>query len=225
MTGAKLVGVNVGVLGTGVVGRSIATRLVELGHAVALGTRDTTKPAAREWLAKVGTARGSRLCTFAEAAAHGALLVNATSGAGSIAALKLAGDRNLYDKVLVDVANPVDLSPGMPPSLSVVNTDSLAEQIQRSFPNVNVVKCLNTVGVDVMTHPERLPEDTTMFVAGNDAEAKATAADLLRSFGWRSILDLGRIEAARGMEMYQLMWLSLVSAQGTANFNIKIVRR
>jgi predicted dinucleotide-binding enzyme len=225
VAGARLVGVNVGVLGTGVVGRSIATRLVELGHVVALGTRDTTNPRAREWLDKVGTTRGSRIGTFAQAAAHGALLVNATLGAGSIAALKLAGDRNLHDKVLVDVANPVDLSQGMPPSLSVVNTDSLAEQIQRSFPDVKVVKCLNTVNVTVMTHPTRLPEDTTMFVAGNDAEAKATVADLLRSFGWRSILDLGGIEAARGMEMYLMLWLSLASAQGTATFNVKIVRR
>jgi predicted dinucleotide-binding enzyme len=127
--------------------------------------------------------------------------------------------------VLVDVANPIDLSHGMPPSLSVVNTDSLAEQIQRTFPDLKVVKCLNTVNVAVMTHPERLGEDTTMFVAGNDAEAKATVADLLRSFGWRSILDLGGIEAARGMEMYLMLWLSLASAQGTAAFNVKIVRR
>lgn len=215
---------NVGVLGTGIVGRSIATRLVELGHVVTLGTRDAANPVAHDWLAKVGTARGARVGTFAEAAAHGALLVNATSGAASIAALKLAGERNLHGKVLLDVANPLDFSQGTPPSLSVVNTDSLAEQIQRTFPDVKVVKSLNTVNVDVMIHPERLREDTTMFVAGHDAEAKATAADLLRSFGWRSILDLGGIEAARGMEMYLSLWLSLASAQGTAAFNVKIVR-
>jgi len=215
---------NIGVLGTGVVGRAIATRLVELGHSVALGTRDAANPIAQEWLATVGTARGARVGTFAEAAGHAALVVNATAGAASIAALRLAGDRNLHGKVLVDIANPLDFSHGMPPSLSVVNTDSLAEQIQRSFPDVKVVKTLNTVNVNVMVHPERLPEDTTMFVAGDDAEAKATVADLLRAFGWRSIIDVGGIETARGLEMYLPLWVSLVSAQGTPAFNIKVVR-
>ncbi|HEX6873939.1 MAG TPA: NAD(P)-binding domain-containing protein [Micromonosporaceae bacterium] len=224
MPTVTLDGMNIGVLGTGVVGRSIATRLVELGHAVALGTRDVTNPAAQQWVASVGTARGARVSTFAEAAAHGALVVNATSGAASIAALKLAGDRNLHGKVLIDVANPLDFSAGLPPLLSVVNTDSLGEQIQRSFPDVKVVKTLNTVNVEVMIHPARLPEEHTMFVAGEDAEAKATAADLLRSFGWRSILDLGGIEAARGMEMYLMLWLSLRAAQGTAAFNLRLVR-
>jgi predicted dinucleotide-binding enzyme len=215
---------NVGVLGTGIVGRSIATRLVELGHVVALGTRDASNPTAQDWLATVGTARGARVGTFAEVAGHGVLLVNATSGAASIAALKHAGDRNLQGKVLVDVANPVEESPGTPLSLSVVNTDSLGEQIQRSFPEVKVVKTLNTVTADVMIHPDRLPEDTTMFVAGNDAEAKATVADLLRSFGWRTILDLGGIEASRGLEMYASLWSALMAAQGTAAFNIRVVR-
>jgi predicted dinucleotide-binding enzyme len=215
---------NIGVLGTGPVGRSVATRLVELGHAVVMGTRDTAKPNAQAWLASVGTARGARVGSFAESAAHGALVVNATAGEASLGALLQAGERNLRGKVLVDTANPLDFSHGMPPSLSVVNTDSLGEQIQRAFPDVNVVKSLNTVNADVMTHPQRLPGDHTIFVAGNDAEAKATVADLLRSFGWRSILDLGGIEASRGLEMYLALWLALMSAQGSAAFNIKIVR-
>ena len=89
---------------------------------------------------------------------------------------------------------------------------------------MRVVKTLNTVNADVMVHPDALPEETTMFVAGNDPEAKATAADLLRSFGWRSILDLGGIEAARGMEMYLPLWVSLMSAQATSLFNVRVVR-
>jgi 8-hydroxy-5-deazaflavin:NADPH oxidoreductase len=217
-------GMNIGVLGTGIVGRTVGSRLVELGHTVAMGSRDADNPAAQEWLSAVGTARGARVGTFAEAAAHGALVLNATSGAASIAALKLAGDRNLHGKVLLDVANPLDFSHGMPPSLSVSNTDSLGEQIQRSFPDVKVVKTLNTVTADVMVHPERLPEETTMFVSGNDAEAKATAADLLRSFGWKSIVDLGGIESARGQEMYLPLWVSLMGAQSTPNFNVRLVR-
>jgi len=215
---------NIGVLGTGVVGRSLATRLVELGHTVALGTRDGTNPVAHQWLALVGTARGARVGTFAEAAAHGAMVVNATSGASSIAALRLAGERHLYGKVLVDVANPIVSEPGLGTVLSVVNDDSLGEQIQRSFPGVKVVKTLNTVNVDVMIHPGRLAEETTMFVAGDDAEAKATVADLLRSFGWRSILDLGGIAASRGLEMYLPLWLALATATGTATFNLRLVR-
>ncbi len=215
---------NIAVFGTGAVGRTLGARLVELGHSVVLGTRDPARPAAQEWLAAVGTARGARVDTYAGAAAHGDVVVNATSGAGSIAAMKLAGERNLSGKVLLDVANPLDASPGLPVSLSVVNTDSLAEQLQRSFPDVRVVKSLNTVNCELMAHPRRLGEDHTMFVAGNDAEAKATVADLLRSFGWRSILDIGGIEAARGMEMYLPLWSSLMAAQGTISFNIKVVR-
>ena len=214
---------NIGVLGTGVVGRTLAQRLVELGHSVCLGSRSADSEAGQEWLATVGTARGASVGTFADAAGHGALLVNATSGGASIAALRLAGERNLRGKVLVDVANPLDFSSGAL-QLTVVNTDSLAEQIQRTFPDLQVVKTLNVVNADVMVHPERLPEETTMFVAGNDPEAKATAADLLRSFGWRSILDLGGIEAARGMEMYLPLWVSLMSAQATSLFNVRVVR-
>jgi predicted dinucleotide-binding enzyme len=216
--------VKIGVFGTGSAGRTIATRLVELGHEVVLGTRDVTNPSAQDWLARVGTARGARIGTFADSAAHGEVIINATSGEGTIAALRLAGERHLNGKVLIDVANALDHSSGFPPSLSVVNTDSLAEQIQRSFPEVRVVKTLNTVNADVMVHPDVLPEETTMFVAGNDPEAKASAADLLRGFGWRSILDLGGIEAARGMEMFLPLWVSLMSVQGTSAFNIRIVR-
>ena len=214
---------NIGVLGTGIVARTLGRRLVELGHSVALGSRDANHPAATEWLATVGTARGSRAGTFADAATHGAVLINATSGAGSIAAIRSAGERNLHGKVLLDVSNPLDFSSGEL-HLSVVNTDSLAEQIQRSFPDVRVVKTLNTVNAEVMVHPERLPEETSMFVAGDDPEAKATAADLLRSLGWRSILDLGGITAARGMEMYLVLWLSIMQTQQGAMFNVKVVR-
>ena len=214
---------NIAVLGTGVVGRTLGQRLVELGHSVALGSRDPDHPAAAEWLAKVGTARGARTGTFADAAAHGALLINATAGSASIEALRLAGEKNLHGKVLVDVSNPLDWSTGEL-KLTVVNTDSLAEQIQRTFPDSHVVKTLNIVTADVMVHPNQLPEETTMLVAGDDPEAKATATDLLRSFGWRSILDLGGIKAARGMEMYLPLWVSLMQAQSTAIFNGRIVR-
>lgn len=218
----------IGLLGTGMVGRAVATRLVELGHDVMMGTRDRAK--ADDWVASIGRAggvdplEGARSGSFAEAAAHGDVLVNATSGLGSLTALRQAGVEQLRGKVLIDIANPLDFSHGMPPTLSVVNTDSLGEQIQREFPDARVVKTLNTVNADVMVRPDLLPEAHTMFVAGNDGAAKATVTDLLRSFGWQSIVDLGDIAAARGMEMYLPLWLSLMGAQGTVAFNIKVVR-
>lgn len=131
----------IGVLGSGMVGKTIGTKLIELGHDVMMGTRDSGK--LREWLAKVGNK--ARVGSFAEAAAHGEVVFNCTSGTGSIEALKMASEKNLNGKVLVDVSNPLDFSKGMPPTLSVCNTESLAEQIQRAFPGARVVKTLNTV--------------------------------------------------------------------------------
>jgi predicted dinucleotide-binding enzyme len=215
---------NIGVLGTGMVGRALATRLIEVGHAVAMGTRDGGSSAAADWLASVGRTRNARVATFAEAAAFGALVVNATSGSHSMEALRQAGERNLHGKVLLDVANPMAHTEAGPMTLTVANNDSLAEQIQRAFPETRVVKSLNTVNAEVMVHPGRLGDEHTAFVAGDDAEAKATVADLLRSFGWRSILDLGGIEHARGMEMYLSLWVSVAQALGTSALNVRIVR-
>jgi predicted dinucleotide-binding enzyme len=214
---------NIGVLGSGMVGRALATRLVEVGHAVAMGSREAGSPPAAEWLASVGRSRSARLGTFAEAAAFGALVINATSGDHSLEALSLVGDRHLHGKVLLDVANPIAPTESGPLTLTVANTDSLAEQIQRAFPQARVVKALNTVNAEVMVHPARLGEEHTAFVAGDDAEAKATVADLLRSFGWKSILDLGGIEAARGMEMYLALWVAVARATGTSALNVRIV--
>jgi predicted dinucleotide-binding enzyme len=207
---------NVTVFGSGPVGRSFATRLAELTHTVAMGSRDPANPEAADWLASVGAHRGARVVDLAEAAAHGALLVNATAGDASLAALSLCRRRDLHGKVLLDLANP-------DPS-DDTGGESLAERIQDEFPDLNVVKALNMVSPDVMIHPDRLPEDTTALVAGDDPEAKATVADLLRSFGWRSILDLGGIRAARGMELYRLLWSALAEAQGTDAFNLRLVR-
>ena len=204
----------IGVLGTGMVGQHLAARLAELGHEVTIGTRDPTQGKA--------SATPVRVVAFAQSAGAAELVINATAGSASLAALELAGAANLRGKVLLDLANPLDFSTGQL-RLTVVNTDSLGESIQRAYPDARVVKALNMVNLDVMTHPDRLAEETSTFVAGDDGEAKASVADLLRSFGWRSIVDLGGISAARGMEMYLPLWLSLMSAQGTPQFNIKIV--
>ncbi len=212
----------IGVLGTGAVGRTIATKLVELGHDVTMGSRSAKSEGLREWLAEAGDTAGGG--TFAEAASGAELVFNCTAGEASLAALAAAGEGSLDGKVLVDVANPLDFGGGMPPKLTVCNDDSLGEQIQAAFPRARVVKALNTVNAQVMTDPGRLPEGHNIFVCGNDEEAKATVAELLQSFGWprEAIVDLGEIGAARGTEMYLPLWLRLMGALGTAEFNIQV---
>ena len=225
----------IAVLGTGMVGRALAGRLAELGHDVVVGTRDPQETLARSEPDAMGTPPyaqwqqdhpGVRLVGFAEAGVHGELVVNATAGAGSLAALETAGADNLAGKVLVDVANPLDFSHGMPPILSVANTDSLAEQIQRAFPGARVVKTLNTMNAWVMVDPTRVPGRHHVFVAGDDDAAKETVSGLLHEFGWpeEAIVDLGGIRAARGTEMYLPLWLSLWGALGSGDFNIAVVQ-
>jgi predicted dinucleotide-binding enzyme len=214
----------VGVLGTGTVGRTLASKLAELGHEVTMGSREAGNEAAAEWAAAAGDAAAHG--TFADAAAAGELVVNATAGTASLDALAAAGAENLAGKVLVDVANPLDFSAGFPPSLSVSGDDSLAEQIQRAHPDARVVKALNTMNAQVMVDPARVPGDHHVFICGDDEEAKQQVRALLETFGWPegSIVDLGDIGAARGSEAYVLFWLRLYGAFGTGDFNIKVVR-
>jgi predicted dinucleotide-binding enzyme len=210
----------IAVLGTGIVGRTIATKLVELGHHVRMGSRRADHPGANEW-AKLAGGKAS-VGTFAEAAAFGELVWNCTSGGNSLAALEAAGADNLAGKVLVDVANPLDFSKGMPPTLTIVNDDSLGEAIARTFPQAKVVKTLNTMNCQVMVDPGRVPGDHDVFVCGEDAPAKAKVVELLRSFGWKKPIDLGGISAARGTEMWLLLWVRLFGALGTADFNLHL---
>ena len=199
----------IGVLGTGVVGTTIATKLRELGHDVLIGSRSA----------------GDDAVPFAEAAAHGELVFNCTAGVASLEALQAAGDENLNGKILVDVANPLDFSQGMPPTLTVCNDDSLGEQIQRAFPEAKVVKALNTMNAQVMVEPDRVPGEHDVFMCGNDDGAKTEVSELLQGFGWPAdrILDLGDITAARGQEMYLPLWLRLMGVAGGPNFNIRVV--
>jgi predicted dinucleotide-binding enzyme len=202
--------VKIGVLGTGNVGRTIAAKLVQLDHDVLVGSRTAKEDAV----------------TFADAAAHGELVFNCTAGDSSLEALRMAEADNLADKILVDVANPLDFSRGMPPILAVCNADSLGEEIQRLFPQSKVVKALNTVNCNVMVDPSLLPGEHDVFVCGNDEGAKDEVRELLQSFGWPAerINDLGDITAARGTEMYLPLWLRLAGVAGSANFNIRVVR-
>jgi 8-hydroxy-5-deazaflavin:NADPH oxidoreductase len=225
----------IAVLGTGMVGRALSSRLAGLGHDVAIGTRDvdsTLSAAEPDRMGNVPFAQWHadhsevRLLTFADAGVHGEAIVNATAGGVSLAALEAAGADNLAGKVLIDVANTLDFSQGRPPTLSIVNTDSLGEQIQRAFPDARVVKTLNTMNASVMVDPSRVPGDHDVFVAGEDADAKEAVKGLLREFGWKddSIIDLGGIRSARGTEMYIPLWLALWGVVGSPNYNIKVVR-
>lgn len=224
----------IGILGTGAVGRAMAGKLAALGHDVVLGTRNPRETLARtgpdrrgqpsvaDWLKQHATVR---LAEFPDAARHGEMVVNATSGDGTLDAINSAGEANLAGKVLLDIANPLDFSSGFPPSLSVCNTDSLAEQIQRAVPTARVVKSLNTVNTSVMVDPAAVGGgDHTIFVCGNDGAAKATVVGLLRDMGWRDIIDLGDLSNARGTEMYLPIWVRLMGTLGTPRFNVKVVR-
>jgi predicted dinucleotide-binding enzyme len=224
---------NVGILGTGVVGRAHAEKLSKLGHQVVLGTQSVEKtlaskekdvmgsPPFSEWHKEHGTIK---LMTFAEAAAYGEIIYDALRGDIALSVLT-ALKQQLTDKILVDIANPLDFSKGMPPSLFVCNTDSLGEQIQEALPNTHVVKTLNTTNAFLQVDPTQLANgDHHIFVSGNDDEAKAKVKEILKSYGWKNIIDLGEITTARGTEMLLPLWLRLWGALKNPMFNFKIVQ-
>jgi predicted dinucleotide-binding enzyme len=212
----------IAVLGTGVVGSTLGTRLVETGHEVRLGSRTADNATASAWAAQNASGHG----TFAEVVSWAEVVVNATPGLVSLDALTAAGADNLAGKVVLDVANALDFSHGFPPAVVQHDGLSVAEQIQAAFPNARVVKTLNTMNADVMVHPRSLSGSHSVFVAGEDSEAKALVSGLLRGFGWavEEILDAGGISAARGLELYLPLWLALMQAGGSPSFNIHVVR-
>jgi predicted dinucleotide-binding enzyme len=214
----------IAVLGTSAVGRAVAGRITEVGHTATMGTRDPAATAAREEFAAWHTDHGDiPLSTFSDAAKDAEMVVNATGGDASLAALSAAGD--LTGKVILDISNPLDHAAGFPPPLFVSNTDSLGEQIQRALPGARVVKALNTMNNALMVRPRDLADgDHTVFICGDDESAKAAVAGLLAEFGHRDVFDLGDITAARGVEMYLALWLRMAMSLGSSTLNIKVVR-
>jgi 8-hydroxy-5-deazaflavin:NADPH oxidoreductase len=213
----------IGVLGTGIVGRTLGGKLVELGHEVRMGSRQAGNENAVEWA--TGAGEGASEGTFADAAEFGELVINATGGKVSLEALAMAGAENLAGKVVIDVSNALEFGEG-PPVVGVAPDDSLGERIQAAFPDAKVVKALNTMNASIMVAPGSLGESTNAFVCGNDDAAKAQVIELLETFGWLSgdIVDLGDISAARGAELYVALWVRLMGALGTPVFNIRLVR-
>jgi 8-hydroxy-5-deazaflavin:NADPH oxidoreductase len=210
----------IGVLGTGAAGQTVASKFVAMGHDVMMGAR----AADNEKVLGFAERTGGRAGTFAQAAVHGDMVFNCTRGDTSLAMLTTIA-AELDGKILVDVANPLDFSQGFPPHLTVSNTDSLAEQIQRALPNTFVVKSLNTVNASVMVEPSRVPGPHTVFVSGSDKHAKGKVMDFLRTLGWQSIIDLGDITSARAAEQLLPLWVRLYSVLGnTADFNIAVMK-
>src|SRR5881394_172132 len=180
----------IGILGTGMVGNALGTKLVQLGHQVMMGSRTAKSDAGQEWLRSVGGK--AHIGTFADTAAWGEIVLDCTNGANSLTALRAAGADNLRGKILIQVGNPLDFSKGMPPTLTVCNEDSIGEQAQREFPDTRVVKALNTVNCEIMIAPSRVPGEHDLFICGNDAAAKGKVAGWLSEwFGWKpaNIID------------------------------------
>ncbi len=224
---------NIAVLGTGNVGQALAGALAHLGHTVAVGTRDPESTLARTepdgmgnppYAAWQAEHTDITLRTFAEAAAGAELVVLAGNGFAALDMLAAAGADNLAGKILIDISNPLDFSAGFPPTLFVKDSDSLGERIQAAFPDLRVVKTLNTLTAALMVDPGLLSEGTSVFVSGDDASAKATVTEILTAFGHQDVIDLGGIETARGTEMLLPLWLRTMGALGTAMFNVKVVR-
>ncbi len=213
----------IAILGTGNVGSTIGSKLIELGHEVKMGSRIRDNERALTFVKANGDKASQG--TFEDAAAFGEIVFNCTKGEVAIIALKLAEAKNLKGKIVVDVSNPIHASEGMPPSLFISNTDSLGEEIQHVFPESFVVKTLNTMWCGLMVNPRKLKEEHTVFMCGDHKEAKEKVATILKSFGWRDseILDLGDITQSRGVESYLPLWLRVYSATKNDAFNIKVV--
>lgn len=228
----------IAIIGTGAVGQTLAVKLVSLGHEVLMGTRNVTEksqsivkdsygnPSFRDWHKKNSKIK---LVTFADAAASGEIIVNATHGGHSVGALKMADEKNLEKKIIVDISNPLDFSKGMPPGLlqELSNTNSLGEEIQKTFPRAKVVKTLNTMWCGLMVNPGLIGNgDHINFISGNDEGAKSTVKALLIQLGWKdeNIIDLGDITAARATESLLPIWLRVMGVRQSAVFNFNIVR-
>ena len=213
---------NVGILGTGDVGKALAKGFVQTGHSVRIGTRDPKSPKAAEVVAQVG--KNVSVVTFEEAAKFGDVVILATLWTGTKSAISLANPKNLAGKVVVDTTNPLLFSPGAPPRLALGQTDSGGEQVQRWLPQSKVVKAFNIVGNRHMVNPEFPGGPPDMFICGNDAGAKKVVTDILTAFHWPTI-DIGNIEGARLLEPMCILWVLYGAKTNSWNHAFKLLRK
>ena len=212
-----------GVLGTGDVARTIASKLIELGHEVMMGSRSENNPSAVLWAEQNG--ERALYGTFADTAKFGERVFCCVHGIHALEALQMAGEENLADKILIDQSNPFLYKEGnisLDPQYS--GWTSLGEEVQRMLPRTKVVKTLNYLHNYLMTHSGELPEPITGFYCGNDKKAKAEVAKLLTDFGWRDTMDLGDISMSRYTEMLGSFWPDGLNATGTMEWGFKLVR-
>jgi 8-hydroxy-5-deazaflavin:NADPH oxidoreductase len=221
----------IGIVGSGDVGRRLADGLLDLGHQVKIGTRDTSKMEVVQWIdehRKKGRkeSENASVGSFAEAASFGDdLIVLSTSWSGTSNAIQMAGPNNLKGKVVIDTTNPLDFSQGLPPRMAVGHTDSAAEINQRSLPGTKLVKAFNIVGNPHMVHPDFPGGPPTMFICGNDEEAKKMVIEsILTPFGWETI-DIGGLEGARLLEPLAMLWITHYFRTGTGNHAFKLLRK
>ena len=218
---------NIGILGSGMVGETIGTALVKKGHKVKLGSRTAVNSVAAAWVSMNG--ENASQGTFEDAASFGEVVFLCLNGEHAKDALMQAGPNAFAGKLVIDVTNPLDFSRGMPPVMipSMSNTTSLGEQIQAYLPDAKVVKALNTLTAKLMVDASQVNGgDSNLLICGNDTDAKQQLKEFLsREFGWRveNIIDLGDITAARSTEAYVTLWVRLWQATGSPMFNIKIV--
>ena len=213
----------IGILGSGDVGLKLVDSFIENKHLVKIGSRNPNQEKLTEWMAKHDKANVSS-GTFAEAASFGELDLIATLWAGTADAIKMADPKNFAGKIVIDVTNPLDFSKGMPPRLAIGHTDSAGETVQRMLPDSKVVKAFNTVGNPHFMHPDFPGGPPTMFICGNNEEAKKTVIDdILAKIGWETI-DIGGIEGARLLEPLALLWITHYFRTGNGNHAFKLLR-
>jgi len=212
----------IGILGTGMVGETLGTKFVQLGHQVKMGSRTANNENAAKWKAKNGA--NASAGTFADAAAFGEMVFLCLKGDVEMQVVRAVGAKPFDNKPVIDVSNPLDFSHGMPPSLSICNTNSLGEEVQKALPSAKVIKTLNIVNCEIMVEPNKAGTQPTMFLCGNDSGAKTQTAKLLKSLGWTDIIDLGDITKSRATEMLLPIWLSLMQTLGHVHFGFKVVR-
>lgn len=221
MVNSRLAKSRIGVLGSGEVGRRLATGFSSRGHSVMLGTRDTDKPDVREWLA--GDGAGIEIGTFSQTAAYGELLVLALLGGVAETVIADAGPDKFAGKVVIDAMNPLDFSAGFPPKLSITGEDSLGEHVQRALPDAKIVKAFNTIGNAYFVDPHFTEGQPTMLIAGDDEDAKRTVGDVLADFGWPDPVDIGGIEGSRELEAICILWVRIGGLRGAWDHGFKLL--